>query len=604
MKFGRIKRRMFGLLLLVLCLVLISCCQRSLSLQDNIDIDYIRENFDWRAFIELYPECLSQGVNNEEAAIQYYIKYHHSKNPYHYPHRFPTSETLENALTKLSSYERLLNLHSYPPANRTLIIYHVGWLVTENSFDVTINNIKLFVNALLDDSISSSPIPRAFYWINLIGGKENLLYKYLPQVDFLPFFQNIAILEWNISPSDMYTHFRTLELLTSKNFFRMNNFTTTDNKEEQNVHKLDYSSFSTIIFLNNEARGPLIHREHGNWIHSFQDLLAYKRNVLVGSILSCEVKPHIQTHTFAIKSIFIPYILQQYRYGEVYKMKYWRYVVKHYEIGLSNLAITNNFTIGSILYQLKQNNLSFNGKCLIRERRSGFIIDSNPIRWCKLPMKDIIFMKWGGSPFRKTGFVCPVVKLQMDELLKNISQEYYERYDRMRSLPVRSKQFDASHQMHIIKRNESFYLQLRDAALHHNFKLQTQFTTPETLRGGALFDLYKQYDTERSLPENPRSTSKEEVLSSSSVCLFTNVYGILPFHLPKLKELSEHAKKSKEPWDDLFVINFMKAEFDLFIQSKSILLFFTPINSELYQFDSTRFKSTSRCKLDGLHYIE
>lgn len=564
-------------------LFILSSCQET-RLENTIDINYIRENFDWRAFIELYPECLSQGVNDEEKAINYYLKQHHAQNPYRFPHKLPIESTLITAKQKLTTFLELSDQHSVPPERRTLIIYHVGWLITENSFDVTINNIKLFVNAMLDDSLSSligeGKPPRAFYWINLLGGKENLLYKYLPDHEFLKSFNNIALLEWNLSPSDMYTHFRTLEIISSNS----NNVNVDSSSEAFFVVRgstLLKSSFSMVLFLNNEARGPLIQRYNGEWIDTYQNLLNEGKNVLVGSILSCEVKPHIQTHTFAIKSIFIPYILEQYRYGTFYKVKYWRYIVKHYEIGLSNLALMNNFTIASLLYQHRRQETSFNGKCLIRERRSGFVIDSNPIRWCKLPMKEVIFMKWGGSPFRKTGFICPTIKSQMDELLGNITIEYRDYYDNLMSSLTGQSTFQIRKEKQIEK--EIYYLQ--NILTKDRFKLQVQFTTPETLRGGILFDLYKQYDAERILPFHPLALSKEAVKESlkssppSNVCLFTNIYGILPFHLPKRRDTLNNSK-TKDPWNEAFVINFLQSEFDQFIQSK----FLSTLNATFLSF--------------------
>ena len=56
------------------------------------------------------------------------------------------------------------------------------------------------------------------------------------------------------------------------------------------------------MFLNEGVRGPLVKIENGEWLLEFRNILAFDKVGLVGSSMSCEKKPHIQTHAFAIRT--------------------------------------------------------------------------------------------------------------------------------------------------------------------------------------------------------------------------------------------------------------------------------------------------------------
>jgi hypothetical protein len=511
----------------------------------------IKEKFDWKAFVELYPDCMSinnpEGpVQNENDALNYFFA-HHKHDLSSYPRRYPSKNGFSVAESRLSSFIRELDAGNVPSLERTIVVYHIGWVITENSFEVTSNNIKIFLSALIDDSLSSfSSVAKTFYWINIIGGADNILYKYF--IDVVNFFtSNVALVEWNLSPSDMYTHFKTLEIFVENGFLSPSRY--------------HGNNITSIIFLNNECRGPLAHQYQGKWITQFQKLLSYDKNALVGPILSCEGKPHIQTHIFAIRTSFISSILNQYRNdGKRKRLSYWRYVVKHYEIGLTNLAISQNLTVSSFLYYHRfQNQTSFNGKCIRREKHSGFASDSNPIRWCSLKKEEIMFMKWGGTPFRKSGLVCDTFRLDMEKYLPTVQKEFYDYYEK-KAVAIGS----SSHPLVIIKENKLLKI------IDHSNKLQLPFSLdliiPETLRGGIFFDLYKQYDHENYLPNNSLSFSEVTSESHDNVCLFLDFYGNHQYHV--------RSTKKQRKWQEKTLLETMKKQFLDFYSCLCLFVYF------------------------------
>jgi hypothetical protein len=500
----------------------------------------IKENFDWKAFVELYPDCLSifnpeGAVKNEDDALNYFFT-HHKHDLYSYPRRYPEKNGFAIAKQRLTSFIQKLNAHHVPSLERTIVVYHIGWVITENSFEVTSNNIKIFLSALIDDSLSSiSSVAKTFYWINIIGGADNILYKYF--MDIVNFFtSNVALVEWNLSPSDMYTHFKTLEIFVENGFLSPSLY--------------HGNNITSIIFLNNECRGPLVHRYHGEWIGQFQKLLSYDKNALVGSILSCEGKPHIQTHIFAIRSSFISSILNQYRSdGKRIRLSYWRYVVKHYEIGLTNLAISQNLTVSSFLYYYRfKNQTSFNGKCIRREKHSGFASDSNPVRWCSLKKEEIIFMKWGGTPFRKSGLVCDTFRLDMQQYLPTVQKEFYDYYEKKATeMKIGSKSVS------VVKKAKNLFKVIDNNNNKRQLPLSLDLIIPETLRGGIFLDLYKQFDHEKFLSNNSVSFRAVGSETKDNVCLFMNFYGNNQYHI--------HSTKKQRKWQEKTLLETLKKQF-------------------------------------------
>jgi DNA-binding ferritin-like protein (Dps family) len=481
------------------------------------------------------------------------------------PKDFPLPESYQIAAKQLSSYIEKLDLYQVPYLERTLVVYHVGWLTTENSFDVTINNVNIFLSSVINDCLfynrvpgkTRRKLPKAFYWVNIIGGKTNPLYRYFAPLQSqkkTPFFNNLAIIDWEYSPADMHTHFRTLEILRDNHFL--------------SVFDYPKNNISSIIFLNNESRGPLVSRFHNlttassmnrnnyqndlyssHWIDRFQFLLSLNENVLVGTTFSCEFKPHVQTHIFAIRSSFISTILENYgsqAYMDAKTVKDWRKTVKHYEVGLTDLVLNNPSpekmkknkpTVTSFLYYHRSNQTSFQGQCIKSVRSSGFRTDLNPVRWCNLQFEEIVFMKWGGNIFRQNSLVCDLLGTNMENYLPKLIRETNDYYSSLYQLMDKIDK-ELSNEGKLIAKEENglptYYFQnaMKKSENSLLIPLSLNLVQPETLRGGVFSDLFKEFDQERTRPVHPLALSPASPSSSSSsssvpplVCFVTTLYG-------------------------------------------------------------------------------
>jgi hypothetical protein len=60
------------------------------------------------------------------------------------------------------------------------------------------------------------------------------------------------------------------------------------------------SQFGTVLFFNDLARGPFSLRKNGQWLGEFTAMLS--GSGIVGSVISCQGGPHVQTHSFAMRS--------------------------------------------------------------------------------------------------------------------------------------------------------------------------------------------------------------------------------------------------------------------------------------------------------------
>jgi hypothetical protein len=528
----------------------------------------IQKHFDWRAFVELYPESVTKGgVKSREDAIQYFLKNYQPHFSQTFPRKNPLGNSFDIAKKKLSDHILLLNERKVPPPERSLVIYHIGWLTTENSFDVTTNNIRIFLSSVIDDclfySLENKSAPRAFYWINIVGGAQNALFNlFQPHADLFP---NIALLDWSIVPSDMYLHFRTLDLLVESGFLSSREYLR--------------NNFTAIVFLNNEARGPLAHRfslpslvpgsspsshvyleEEGrgrgfHWLELFQFLLGRGDNQLVGPSFSCELGPHVQTHVFAIRPSFIGDILRRYRPPDDTgatatssssssappRFRYWRQLIRHYELGLTQLARSPplNHSVHSFLYFFRQNRSTSFSSCLAPplERSTGFRTDLNPVRWCDLSFEEVVFVKWGGNAFRQNGLVCERAKQQMEAHLPVLVRSQREHY-----LALRDKQ----PQLGILSEGDDLFV---EATPGRQVSLSLSLSIPETLRGGVFHDLFKQFYQERATPVHPQALSSPfgpvsvgTTTRNATVCLVTHLHGNYPFHQYKLSRNEKRRK--------------------------------------------------------------
>lgn len=407
--------------------ILIICCTCDLwssSLtQEEKDLNdlklRIRDEFDWTAYLEMNPD-ISRYHTTREEAVQHFLTHGYREGRV-FPSLYPNQPGFSMALQKLMNYIHVMEEKKIPQESRTFIIFHVGMIDSKNSYEVVVNNLKIFNFSVVHDRSTKS---QNFYWFNIIGGKDNNMLPYVPSSDQW----NVAAVEWLVSPSDILMHLRTLNIV--KNTLELN--------------------FGSVFFMNNGVRGPMILREEGKWMEEFRQLLNDEHKVgMAGPAISCEVSPHVQTHAYIIRTSLIPALLTEYT--SFHRFTDWPALIRHYEVGMSKFVLNQGWNISSLLYYKRLGKKYFDGYCIPVPNAHKNGILNNPSRWCDLKPEELVIYKFGGETLRVNGFVCEEVRTYMRKEV----------------------------------------LRLADNEMKHS-----ELIIPETLKGGPLFDLYKQYDLE------------------------------------------------------------------------------------------------------------
>jgi len=195
------------------------------------------------------------------------------------------------------------------------------------------------------------------------------------------------------------------------------------------------NSFRAVFFLSSDVRGPLVHRENGAWISQFRQLLDNNNVGMVGPILTCESVPHVSNFMFAWRSNLFAPLFEMENPQE--------------HIGSSDFVRSSQYNISSMLYARKYRAPYFDGRCALG---CGSKIQPtlNPISWCNVLPQDVIFTYWGGEPVRSLGYFCKHTLAVMRNVLANL------------------------------------------ATANPDLRL----VVPETLVGGKLYEMYKQYNEE------------------------------------------------------------------------------------------------------------
>ena len=290
---------------------------------------------------------------------------------------------------------------------RNLIIYYLGNVDPYVSgLDVVTNNIKLFVSALMTH-LDGSP-QEAFYLFNVADGRDNPLRNYLPRRH-----PNVGVIDWLHAKDENEMNSKLIKLLG-----------------------LDLlNSFGAVFFLNNDVRGPLVHRNNGEWIWEFRKLLDSNNVGMVGPVVSCENIPHVSTYMYAWRTKLFNLLWKADNFQE--------------QLANSDFVRSSGYNISSMLYHRKYRTPYFNGKCVLTVG-SKLQPTMNPVTWCNVLPKEVVFMYWGGEAVRSLGYICEHTLAMMRDALADIADAYPE--------------------MGLI--------------------------VPETLVGGRMYEMYKQYNEE------------------------------------------------------------------------------------------------------------
>lgn len=251
---------------------------------------------------------------------------------------------------------------------RVLVIYHLGFLTPEDSFEHNARNVRTFMSSLhLNDLFNST-----FIIINISGGMYNPLKKVVDEYSLPPKLS--CTLLWSHTKVDLLTHALTLRVLYGR--LRRN--------------------FGAFMFLNNGARGPMVKRRE--WVNEFLDRM--DEVSLTGAILSCEIQPHVPLHAFAftvdLLDIFLDIQLRSY------ESETWEQIIRNCEVGFSQAVIESGRKIGSLLHKNRWNEPYFNGTC---RPELGKV---NVSLYCEPFYVDSIFLKYGGT-FYRLGLFCASV---------------------------------------------------------------------------------------------------------------------------------------------------------------------------------------------------
>ena len=272
---------------------------------------------------------------------------------------------------------------------RSLIIYHLGPLREKaNSMDVMANNVKLFVGSIQKSGNSvASP---DFYIFNVVG-ESHPLQSLVPN-----HLDNVGLMQWNATDSDLATHLQTVEMLSTE----------------------ITSKFEAVLFVNHGVRGPLVRRKNGEWIEDFVQPLRSNNVAMLGPTLSCEVSPHVQTHMFALRTSLLPFVQAKMKEKLEAKYKSWKDLIASLEVGLTGLIMSAGYNVSSLMYR-SQGQMYFS-QCL-KYNGPQNLVDKNPTSWCGLSPGALVFVKWGGEAMRNPGYMCNSMVNQMDDALAQIA---------------------------------------------------------------------------------------------------------------------------------------------------------------------------------------
>ena len=259
-------------------------------------------------------------------------------------------------LKAISSFDKF----GVPVKRRSLAIYAIDPMVPENSPDIWENNVKMFASAVLSHSQKAKH--QAFYVFCVVGGSSHELSKYLPHNA-----PNVAFIKSPHSHGDLQAHISTIAALGDT----------------------IVSKFSSVLFLNQDARGPFEGRKDGKWWSRFAATFDNNPSIgIVGSMISCEISPHVQTHAFAMRSEVALEVFSEFNPRRIAGKKN---KARHLETSISAETINLGHSISSLYYQRKFNRTVFGGACVTQEgnsaahRSNGFAANNAAARRRQIP---------------------------------------------------------------------------------------------------------------------------------------------------------------------------------------------------------------------------
>lgn len=329
--------------------------------------DSVASGFSWHSYLEINPELWKAGIST----IEIFGQYNRSIGNASFPHSvmLPKGESWQSAMTKYKAYKKTTGSRV---GKGNLIIYHVEDLgLNDNSLGLTLNNIKVFVAAVLHHDSSTNQ--EAFYLFNVASATSNPARQLIPC--HLP---NVAVVDWTHSPSSMVSFMQTLRLMDTDMI----------------------SSTDAIFCLGSGVRGPLAHFQKAEWIGQFRRLLDLNGVGLVGSMIDCEGSPHVQTHAFVIRSALVPQLkLETDKY---YTTDTHEPMEEYFRERLTRAVRDSNFLIGSMYHSKRYSSDHFQVNFCTEVQLRNHSLPSS----CSVHPNDAIFLRWSGESLGAQGFMC------------------------------------------------------------------------------------------------------------------------------------------------------------------------------------------------------
>jgi len=260
----------------------------------------------------------------------------------------------------------------------TLVIYHLGSDNTGISYGIQRDNIATFTSALK----YSDP---AFYIFQVLGGRAQNSFKRLLPTHLK---DHMCIIDYYKTPYDVSAHMVTLWSLGPL------------------VNK-----FHSVLMLNHGVRGPLTHRDNGQWLSAFSNMLNVSKVAIAGSRINCakpvpgqpafvkneNMPPHVQTHAFALRTSVLPIVIAYQLSISAKDLQSVANYINYAEVGMSGFLRIHGYKMASLeaLNYSKKNAAGMYPEYTMHSRKSFSFAqcDMDPLR----SKESLIFYKFGGN---------------------------------------------------------------------------------------------------------------------------------------------------------------------------------------------------------------
>jgi hypothetical protein len=412
------------------------------------------DGYRWHSALETRPELWKSGIQTAFLLNKYNI----SRGPGNFIaplYVLPQQRSWQSAVGKVVAFCGRKGLRGKDQGlTYNLVVYNVEDVGSnDNSITVTSNNFKAFVaSVLLHDMQDQENSGDVFYWFNVASMAVNPLKRLIPA-----YMSNVAVVDWRHSSTSLNTFLQTMTLL------------------DPAIPK----EFGAIFHLNSGVRGPLVKSEYGEWVTEFRSLLDTPGVGIVGPVLSCEGRPHVLPHAFAIRGMAVAHLNRELK--RYYATTVFEPIDEYFRLRLTDAVKELGLQPASLQFGLKgcgtgTGTGTFWGAVGGGGGGAGLAAELT----CAVSPLKLVFANWNGESLGSSGFVCG----------KGVAINPHNRKlvaERTMHLWLLSRRLAAAPGGHYGSDKHRRLLEL----------LRPEF--PEQLAGGVLSDLYHEYEVEFSL---------------------------------------------------------------------------------------------------------